>query len=329
MTLRLTAHRLWLLSWLDRILGSNIDGIRRTRAISQPTMRGSIGRSGTYLLVLSADDVLVPGALRRAAELMDSHPEVGLTYGQAIDTSCPGSHELVASQDYGRKVLTALRFLKGSFYHSMNIVSTPTAVVRTSLQKALGGYRRELPHTADMEMWLRLGAHASVGVINAIQAYYRIHSSNMSKKYVGLDDIQAKWAAFDRLFLQFGRLIEGSEDLQRLARRNLLQQVFETVSRLQESGESSQANAAQTIARRSNLGTGVTPGSATGASSGLARGQSWHCAAHRENGARSIRSVSAFVRSNNGPPCLDLRMPTFSKVTLTRLITSLALKPES
>src|SRR4051794_13884437 len=33
---------------------------------------------GDYLLLLSADDCLTPGALTRAATLMDAHPAVGL-----------------------------------------------------------------------------------------------------------------------------------------------------------------------------------------------------------------------------------------------------------
>src|SRR5690242_18271368 len=42
--------------------------------------------SSEYCLLLSADDALVPGALARAAAVMDRHPEVGLTYGLAIVT---------------------------------------------------------------------------------------------------------------------------------------------------------------------------------------------------------------------------------------------------
>jgi len=34
-----------------------------------------------YTLLLSADDLLTPGALERAVRVMDRHPEVGLTCG--------------------------------------------------------------------------------------------------------------------------------------------------------------------------------------------------------------------------------------------------------
>lgn len=64
-----------------------------------------------------------------------------------------------------------------------NQVTTCSAVVRTELQKRLGGYREELPHAGDMEMWLRFAAHASVGFIFASQGVYRRHSSSMSAAY--------------------------------------------------------------------------------------------------------------------------------------------------
>src|SRR5215472_24892 len=40
--------------------------------------------TGDYCMILSADDMLTPGALMRATHLMDAHPEVGLTYGRDI-----------------------------------------------------------------------------------------------------------------------------------------------------------------------------------------------------------------------------------------------------
>ena len=37
-----------------------------------------------YMMLLSADDCLLPGALARSARLMDDHPSVGLVFGRAI-----------------------------------------------------------------------------------------------------------------------------------------------------------------------------------------------------------------------------------------------------
>ena len=56
-------------------------------------------------------------------------------------------------------------------------------MARTSLHKKIGGYRRELPHTGDMELWMRIGVHASVGILDAEQAYKRSHGQNMQVAY--------------------------------------------------------------------------------------------------------------------------------------------------
>ena len=34
-----------------------------------------------------------------------------------------------------------------------------------------------------MEMWLRFATHGPVGILKAVQAFYRVHSSNMSLQY--------------------------------------------------------------------------------------------------------------------------------------------------
>lgn len=40
--------------------------------------------SGDYVVLLSADDCLTPGALARDARVLDAHPDVGLAYGTCI-----------------------------------------------------------------------------------------------------------------------------------------------------------------------------------------------------------------------------------------------------
>jgi hypothetical protein len=155
--------------------------------------------SADYMLILSADDYLLPGALTHSATLMDAYPEVGFTFGNVIELRDNrdlnrGSVDVITKA--GWRILRGLEFIELSA--SRNIVPTPTAVVRTALQKRLGGYLKDLPHSGDMEMWLRLAAHASVGSLEACQAVYRRHSGNMSLNYMALlPDLQQRKAALD------------------------------------------------------------------------------------------------------------------------------------
>src|ERR1700674_981559 len=98
--------------------------------------------SADYMLILSADDYLLPGALDCSAKLMDAHPEVGFTFGRAIALEgCGATRRIPDVAGTAGRILTGLQFIELSASH--NIVPTPTAVVRTTLQKRLGGYRSE------------------------------------------------------------------------------------------------------------------------------------------------------------------------------------------
>jgi glycosyltransferase involved in cell wall biosynthesis len=148
--------------------------------------------SADYMLLLSADDYLLPGALSRAAGLMDAHPEVGFTFGNVIELNDNGNETptksvIKATNDSEKRILEGRELIELTGAEG-NQVTTCSAVVRTELQKHLGGYRHELPHAGDMEMWLRFAAHASVGFIFAYQGVYRRHSANMSTAYYSASD---------------------------------------------------------------------------------------------------------------------------------------------
>ena len=205
---------------------------------------------GDYTVLLSADDLLTPGSMARAVELMDAHPEVGMVYGRVIifQSDQPPPWTRPASEDCGWKILAGSEFLESCCAKGGNLIVTPAAITRTRLQKRLGGYREELPHAGDMEMWMRFAAQAPVGVLDAHQAYYRWHNRNMSTSYYGsvgstpkmfspaLPDLRQKKAAFDTLFRYHGSSIADRERLQRLADRSLSWNAFWTASKAFEHG---------------------------------------------------------------------------------------------
>lgn len=139
--------------------------------------------SADYCLLLSADDALAPGALARAVGLMEANPNVGLTYGLGMllegEAEPHGAPEAGA---YEARVVPGARFLEFCAKNG-NPVPTPCAVVRTRLQHELGGYLAELPHTSDYEMWMRFAVRSDIGVIDAVQGYYRVHGAAMSAQY--------------------------------------------------------------------------------------------------------------------------------------------------
>lgn len=193
---------------------------------------------GDYNVLLSADDLLTPGALVRASGVLDARSEVGLVYGlQVIYPGDGPPPEIPLTATGGWTVVTGQRFIAGACETTHNIVPTPTAVVRTSIQKRVGGYRADLPHAGDMEMWLRVAAHSDVAAIDAYQAYYRVHPTNMNKAYSAAADHWQRKGALDAVFDQHGERIQDRLRLQRLYQQRLGESAFWSASRAWSGGD--------------------------------------------------------------------------------------------
>jgi len=172
-----------------------------------------------YLMLVSADDLLTPGALSRATGLMESHPEMSVTLGQAIITADPSSQKYDPPAKYQCRIYNPGPWVEHFCQTGFNIAGSEmsTAVVRTSMQRKCGHFRAELPHTADMEMWLRLAMYGPVGIVLTKQAYYRQHGEAMHHLYPGLLDIRQRKAAFDSFFQEHRQRLAEGERLQRMA----------------------------------------------------------------------------------------------------------------
>jgi glycosyltransferase involved in cell wall biosynthesis len=180
--------------------------------------------AGDFTLLLSADDWLVPGALARAAAVFDAHPDVVLTCGKAMvaDANGPLSPIPDQSRDVACRVESGPDFIARSCRHSTTaLLWTPTAIGRTSVQKLVGGYDPELPHSGDLEMWLRFACHGSIAVVSAFQAFYRKHDRNMHYSCTArLANTRQHLAAFQAAFRRFGHRLSNVPALEQLYARS-------------------------------------------------------------------------------------------------------------
>jgi glycosyltransferase involved in cell wall biosynthesis len=182
---------------------------------------------GDYCMLLSADDRATPGALARATALLDAHPEVGMVYGRALWFEDGAPLPTVHTRVRGWSVFSGQEWLEHRFRQAENPVITPEVVARTSLQQRVGGYDPELPKAADMELFMRLAAHAHVGFIRgADQALYRRHGTNMSASVSALMDLRQRRSVFEVVLERYGdRLVNTdrmSDDVHRQLGREAL-----------------------------------------------------------------------------------------------------------
>jgi peptidoglycan/LPS O-acetylase OafA/YrhL len=169
---------------------------------------------GDYSVLISADDLLTPGSLARATDVLEANPGVGFVYGRAAywrdDEPLPAARV----QPKGTTVWRGLEWLQIVCGLAHTPVTSPEVVVRTALQKQIGGYLHELPHTGDAEMWMRFAAHSDVAYVKgADQAYYRMHATNMTTERVPIVDLRQRKAAYDALFAARGDRIPDADRL--------------------------------------------------------------------------------------------------------------------
>ena len=197
-----------------------------------------------YFLILCADDLLAPGALARAVAVMERHPGVHLTYGKvvidSVSASTPPDLNLPAPPlpapapalpaepaAAGWRILSGSALLERFCRTGRNHVPGPTAVVRTSVQKQVGHYRRTLPQTDDLEVWMRFALWGDAAETDAVQGIARVHPLSQSAASRTVHDWNVEFlAAFETFFAGEGAALPQAGRLRRLARRSLAERAY-------------------------------------------------------------------------------------------------------
>ena len=213
----------------------------RVETIVHPVNRGNIATynegllewaDGDYCVLMSADDRLTPGALRRARDLLDASPEVGFVYGRALWVADGAPDPTPRTSVRGWSVWPGDWWLRQIFQQGENPITSPEVVMRTSTLKRVGAFDPNLPHAGDMELWLRLAANGDVGFIRGVdQAFYRLHTTNMRKGFNQLFDLRERLAVYETVLDRYGEQLGDAPELSAAARRRLGREALWTAGR--------------------------------------------------------------------------------------------------
>jgi hypothetical protein len=183
--------------------------------------------AGKHTVLISADDMLAPGSLARSVAVLDAYPQVGFVYGHVIDFEDGAPRRPARTAPLGVTIWPGHEWLAIVCRLGHTVVSGPSVMVRTAIQRFAGGYLAELPHTADVEMWMRLALCADVAYLRGVdQAYYREHGAQMTTARVPLVDLQQRKAAYDALFDAHGDCVPDAAALRRAADRELAREAL-------------------------------------------------------------------------------------------------------
>src|SRR5262249_11368987 len=107
-------------------------------------------------------------------------------------------------------------------------------VIRRSTLLSVGEFNVALPHTSDVEMWLRLSAVSDVGRINGVdQGFYRVHPNSMQRTvHAGaLFDLVGRREAYSSAFRAVGHQLRDASELESIARRKLAREALDRACR--------------------------------------------------------------------------------------------------
>jgi len=139
--------------------------------------KGFARATGDVLAWLNSDDTYQPGALRQAAEALQSHPGAALVYGEAnfIDENGRVIGRFPAAQ-------TDLRRLRQGYVH----VPQQSAFFPAELWRKVGPLDPSFYFAMDYDLWVRLaGLGALVYLPGKVWANFRLHGG---AKTVAADD---------------------------------------------------------------------------------------------------------------------------------------------
>lgn len=199
---------------------------RRNRGHIATFAAGLDAATGTYVVKLDADDLLPPGALARATDLLEANPSVGFVSGRPIhfSTAAPRRSALRPSRVRGWTVWLGRDWLAARCRAGCNVISNPEVVMRTEVMRAAGGQKACVPHTSDFELWLQMAALADVGRIDGPpQGCYRVHPQSMQRTvHAGvLADLVGLRDAYASAFAGAAGGVPGAGELHDTARRRL------------------------------------------------------------------------------------------------------------
>lgn len=150
----------------------------RVQVYSHPNMgqaktlnRGFSLAKGEFIGLVSDDDPVLPGLVRRVVETFDSHPEGLVVYPDWVRIDADGRVEThIRTEEYGSVEMIRRH----------HCVPGPGTFFRRGLLDAVGGWDPQFRYVADLDFWFRAGLHGSFVRIPETLATFRMHSSGLS-----------------------------------------------------------------------------------------------------------------------------------------------------
>lgn len=166
-----------IFEWFSHLDDTRIELIsQKHQGVSVARNTGIKKSKGEYIAFLDADDLWESSKLKKQVDYLNKHPEVGLVYTWTsyIDEYDNPTGTVIASHVQGdvweRLVITDGMISNGS-----------VPMVRRCCLEKVGLFDSSLEFYEDRDMWIRIAAQYSFGVVKEVLNFYRRHGNNISK----------------------------------------------------------------------------------------------------------------------------------------------------
>lgn len=105
---------------------------------------------GKYITPCDADDMMLPGNLKRLSQILDTQPKIGAVYADCLVLET-NRHDNLSASPYilGKDHQKTWDLIDNSINH-------PGSMIRKSLIFKVGGYNEEVYSVDDWDLWLKL-----------------------------------------------------------------------------------------------------------------------------------------------------------------------------
>jgi glycosyltransferase involved in cell wall biosynthesis len=147
-------------------------GIPRARNAG---LQAILSRSYEYVACLDADDICHPDRIASQVDFLDRHPAVAVvgTWGRSFDASSGEPLRIGRMPVTPNAVRRAMRF-------NSAVINT-SAMLRTSVLRAIGIYSERYPAAEDYELYRRIGQRFDIANIPSILTTISISSQGVSR----------------------------------------------------------------------------------------------------------------------------------------------------
>ena len=136
--------------------------------------RGLSLARGEHIARMDQDDISLPERLAKQVEFLETHPEVGVLGSafQIIDEQGTPNHTKRFPAEHG--------FLRWCLCFGSPIAH-PTVMMRTALVREVSGYRTDIRHAEDYDLWWQLSKTTDLCNLQEVLLLYRHNEGSISQ----------------------------------------------------------------------------------------------------------------------------------------------------